>query len=87
MIAVVNLTTMAMFAGLVVMFLRRSLDGKDWTVAGEQPDSLVDYIAASIGLACASWINARGSVFLATLVLALVCIYVALALRPFARRR
>jgi hypothetical protein len=69
--------TVAIFAGLIVLFLQRS--------AGDAPpkDSVVSYLLASAGCAAANYLGNHGHHFLAIAVIIAVLAFVALVLRPF----
>lgn len=84
--------TVAIFAGLIVLFLQRS------SAEGEPQDSIWQYLAASIGCAVANYLGnnavkngATGAVDylnhgLAILVLIGTAVYVWIVLKPFQRK-
>jgi hypothetical protein len=72
--------TVAIFAGLVVLFLQRS------TAEEEQPrehDSLLLYLGAALGLAVANYLGNRGQDVLAGLVIVADIFFILYYLRPF----
>jgi len=75
-----DLLTMALFAGLVVLFLQRSAS-EDTT-----DDHLYRYLPPAVGLAAANWCgNHEQDIFAIALMLAVVA-YVMLVLKPFKQR-
>jgi hypothetical protein len=72
-----DLVTMAIFAGLVVLFLQRS--------AGQQTadDRLYQYLPPAVGLALANWLGNQQQNLLAIGVIVAVIAYVAVVLKPF----
>ena len=75
--------TVAVFAGLIVLFLQRS------STEGEPQDSIWQYLAASIGCAVANYLGNHDDVpyhhVLAVAVLAGTVGYIFYALKPFQR--
>jgi hypothetical protein len=69
--------TVAFFAGLVVLFLQRSM------AAREGRDALGHYLIASIGCAGANWLGNAGYGLLAIAALLVTIAYVVYFLRPF----
>jgi hypothetical protein len=72
-----DLVTMAIFAGLVVLFLQRS--------ASQQTadDRLYQYLPPAVGLALANWLGNQQQNLLAIGVIVAVIAYVAVVLKPF----
>ena len=75
--------TVALFAGLIVLFLQRS------STEGEPEDSIWQYLAASVGCAVANYLGNHDDVpyhhVLAVVVLVGTVAYVWYALKPFKR--
>lgn len=74
--------TVAIFGGLVVLFLHRSVQ------PGEPQDTILHYLPPSVGCALANWVgnpkpDGMGSGELSFLIVAAVLLYVALVLKPF----
>lgn len=70
--------TVAIFAGLIVLFLERS--------AQEEPsDSLWQYLAASVGCAVVNYLGNEGYQVFAILALGVVLAFIHYTLRPFDR--
>jgi len=70
--------TVAIFAGLVVLFLQRS-------TAEEPSDRLIDYLPAALGCAVANWLGNNGYAPFAVLAIAAVLGYTWLVLKPLAK--
>lgn len=68
--------TIAIFAGLIVLFLQRSTES-------EPRDSIWQYLGASVGCAVANWLGNNGYQLLAVIAIAATLGYVWYALRPF----
>lgn len=68
---------MAIFAGLIVLFLQRS------SSEGEPVDSLWQYLAASAGCAIANYFGNEEQHLLAVVLLAATVGYIVFALKPF----
>lgn len=68
--------TLAMFAGLIVLFLQRSSED-------EPRDSLWQYLAASVGCAVANYLGNEGYKIAAMVVIAAVLGFVLFVLKPF----
>ena len=75
--------TVALFAGLIVLFLQRS------SAEGEPQDSIWQYLVASVGCAVANYLGNHDDVpqhhLLAILVLVATVGYVLYVLKPFKR--
>lgn len=67
--------TLAMFAGLIVLFLERSSHD-------EPPDTIWHYLPPSIGCAAANYFGNEGWDAVAVLIIAAVCAYVYFVLKP-----
>ena len=67
--------TVAIFAGLIVLFLQRSTDE-------EAQDSLWQYLVASVGCALANYLGNEGYHIVAVLTIAATLGYTFLVLRP-----
>jgi hypothetical protein len=70
--------TLALFAGLAVLFLQRSS-------SPEPKDRIVHYAPPAIGCALANWLGNNGQDVIAVLVLAAVVVYTLYVLKPFSR--
>jgi hypothetical protein len=68
--------TMAVFAGLIVLFLQRSSEAV-------QRDSLWQYLVAAVGCAVCNYLGNEGYAIFAVLVLVCVLAFVYYVLRPF----
>jgi hypothetical protein len=62
--------TVMMFAGLVTLFLSRSVQ------AEEEDDSLVHYLVPSVGCAVANWLGNEGHGWAAALMIGAVFLYI-----------
>jgi hypothetical protein len=71
-----DLITMAIFAGLVVLFLQRS-------TAQEPRDHMYQYLPPCIGCAVANYVGNHGQGVLAGVIIAAVIGYVFFVLKPF----
>ena len=71
--------SLAIFAGLAVIFLQRSVEP-------ESTDRLVDYLPPAIGCAAANWSGNHDHPVIAVLILVAVIAHIVLILKPFARR-
>ena len=70
--------TIAIFAGLIVLFLQRSTE--------EVPsDRVIDYLPPVLGCAVGNYLGNEGQTLLAILVIAAVPIYIWFVLKPLAR--
>lgn len=69
--------TVAIFGGLVVLFLHRSVQ------PGEPQDTILHYLPPSVGCAVANYVGNEGEGLISFLIVAAVLIYVALVLKPF----
>lgn len=72
--------TLAVFSGLVVLFLQRS-------TAKVLTDSLWQYLPPAVGCAAANWLGNEGYHAPALLVLAATAAYIVVVLKPFPPRR
>lgn len=70
--------TVALFAGLIVLFLQRSTQD-------EPGDHLWQYIVASAGLAVCNYVGNEGQPWLAALLLTAVLAFIHFVLKPFKR--
>lgn len=70
--------SLAIFAGLIVLFLQRS-------TAEEQVDRVIDYLPPALGCAVGNYLGNNDQPVLAVLVLLLVPVYVWIILKPFRR--
>jgi hypothetical protein len=70
--------TVAIFAGLVVLFLQRS-------TAEEPSDRLIDYLPPALGCAVANWLGNNGYPLFAVLAIVAVGAYTWYVLKPLAR--
>lgn len=69
--------SMAIFAGLVVLFLHRS------TSEGAPRDTVLHYLPPALGCAAANYIGNAGNGALSAALLLGVLVYIAYVLRPF----
>lgn len=70
--------TIAIFAGLIVLFLQRS-------VAEVQTDRVIDYLPPAVGCAVGNYLGNNDQPLLAIIVIAAVPIYIWFVLKPLAR--
>jgi hypothetical protein len=75
--------TIAIFAGLIVMFLQRSVSHAH--VEGKDPIWL--YLPPAVGLAVANYVGNGGYGLIAWLIIAAVCAFILLVLKPLAPTR
>lgn len=68
--------TIGLFAGLIVLFLHRSVDAKPVR------DSMWQYLAASVGCALVNWLGNNGHHLSAALLLTGVLAYIWYSLKP-----
>jgi len=73
-----DLVTVAIFAGLAILFLQRSS-------SPEPKDRIVHYAPPAIGCALANWLGNSGQDVIAVLVLAAVVAYTLYVLKPFSQ--
>jgi hypothetical protein len=69
--------TIALFGGLVVLFLHRSVGD------AEPQDTIYHYLPPAIGCAAANYVGNHGQGPLSALIVVAVLIYVLLVLKPF----
>lgn len=71
--------TVAIFGGLVVLFLHRSVQ------PGEPQDTILHYLPPAVGCAVANWVGnpPQNQGLLSFLIVLAVLLYVALVLKPF----
>ena len=71
--------TIAIFGGLVVLFLHRSM------AEGEPQDTIYHYLPPAIGCAVANWVGnpPQNQGLISFLIVLAVIIYIALVLKPF----
>jgi hypothetical protein len=72
--------TVAIFAGLIVLFLQRSLTPEPFQ------DSLYQYLIAAIGCAVANFLGNQEAHLFAVAAILATLFYIHLALRPFERK-
>lgn len=77
--SVYDWVTVGLFAGLVVLFLQRSMGDED----GRQKDSIFPYLIAGVGCAAANLLGNKGMDVPAVLLLGATVVFVVYALRPF----
>jgi len=70
--------TVAIFAGLIVLFLQRS-------TAETPADRIIDYLPPALCCALGNYLGNNGHPILAVLVIATIPAYVWVVLKPFAR--
>jgi len=68
--------TMGLFAGLAVLFLQRSMEA-------ELRDSILHYLVAGLGCACANYLGNQGQNLLAILLIVATVGFVVHFLKPF----
>jgi Ca2+/Na+ antiporter len=79
--SVYDWVSLAIFAGLVVLFLQRSTSDRSDTDA-----SLLFYLAPGVGCAAANYFGNHGEHVVAILLLAATLAFIFFYLKPFARR-
>lgn len=75
--------TIAIFAGLIVIFLQRSVGLQE----GEEGDSVWQYLPAAVGLAVANYFGNEGYGLVAWLIIVAAIAYIQLVIKPFPLRR
>lgn len=73
--------SLAIFAGLIVLFLQRSTSDR-----AEKDASLLLYLAAGVGCAVANYFGNHGQDIVAILLLAGTLAFIFVCLKPFERR-
>jgi hypothetical protein len=68
--------TVAIFGGLVVLFLQRSM------AEGEPQDTIWHYLPPAIGCAFANWVGNEGHGAISALIVVVVLAYIVLVLKP-----
>ena len=76
MSTVYDLVTVALFAGLAILFLQRSS-------SPEPKDRIIHYLPPALGCAVANWLGNSGQDLLAIVVLGAAVIYTLYVLKPF----
>ena len=71
--------TVAIFAGLIVLFVQRSTTEEQ----DQQHDSLLLYLAAGLGCAVANYLGNKGMDLIAILLIAATLFFIVYYLRPF----
>ena len=79
--------TIALFAGLIVIFLQRSVGQRSDDIVDEKQDSIWAYLAPSVGLAVANYLGNEGYDIPAWVLIVGVCIYIQLIIKPFVLNR
>jgi len=74
-----DLVTVALFAGLVILFLQRSVDAEN------TKDKMIHYLPPAVGCAGANWLGNNHQDALAIVSLVAVVIYSYFVLKPFAK--
>jgi len=72
--------TVAIFAGLVVLFVQRSTSEEETPA---EHDSLLMYLGAGVGCAVANWVGNKGIHLLAIALIAATILFILYYLRPF----
>ena len=72
--------TVAIFAGLVVLFVQRSTSEEETPA---EHDSLLMYLGAGVGCAVANWVGNKGIHILAIALIAATILFILSYLRPF----
>ena len=70
--------SLAIFAGLIVLFLQRSTGDRS-----EKDASLLYYLGAGVGCAVANYFGNKGQDFIAVLLIAATIAFIAYFLKPF----
>ena len=73
--------TIAIFGGLVVLFLHRS------TSEAEPEDTIFHYLPPAIGCAVANYAGNKGQGPLSAVIMVAVLVYIVLVLKPFKQKR
>jgi len=73
--------SLAIFAGLIVLFLQRSVSER-----AEKDASLLYYLAAGVGCAVANYFGNHGQDLVAILLLVATVVFIILCLKPFKLR-
>ena len=73
--------SLAIFAGLIVLFLQRSVSDR-----AEKDASLLYYLAAGVGCAMANYFGNHGEDLVAILLLAATIVFIVFCLKPFKLR-
>lgn len=78
-----DLLTVGIFAGLIVLFLQRSVDQPE-----DKPysDHLWQYLAAGTGCAVANWLGNQGYAIAAVAVIVGILAFIFYVLKPFGSR-
>lgn len=71
--------TVAVFAGLIVLFLQRS-------TAEVQVDSMLQYLPPALGCALANYLGNNDHPIVAILIIVTIPVYVWIVLKPFSRQ-
>ena len=79
--------TIALFAGLIVIFLQRSVGQRHGEAEDDNHDSIWLYLLPSVGLAAANYVGNEGYGIAAWLLIVGVCVYVQLVIKPFVLNR
>jgi hypothetical protein len=69
--------TIAIFGGLVVLFLHRSM------ADAEPQDTILHYLPPAVGCAIANYVGNKGQGPLSALIVVAVLVYIVLVLKPF----
>ena len=86
MSTIFDFLTVGLFAGLVVLFLKRSVNDDDVgkpVLPAEPEDRLWQYLAAGGGCAVANYLGNEGYVLPAVLLIVGTLVFIAYVLRPF----
>ena len=78
-----DLLTVGIFAGLIVLFLQRSVDHPEDT---PYPDHLWQYLVAGTGCAGANYLGNEGYPLLAVMLIVAILAFIFYVLRPFGNR-
>ncbi len=73
--------TVAIFGGLVVLFLQRSV------AEGEPQDTILHYLPPAIGCAIANYVGNHGQGPLSAAIVVAVLAYILFVLKPFGRKK
>lgn len=83
---VFDFLTVGIFAGLIVLFLKRSVDDDNPLADNGEPpvdDHLWQYLVASVGCAVANYVGNEGYPIPAVALIGATLVFIAYVLRPF----
>lgn len=86
MSTVFDFLTVGIFAGLIVLFLKRSVDDDNPLADGAEPpvdDHLWQYLVAAVGCAVANYVGNEGYPIPAVALIGATLVFIVYVLRPF----